>query len=57
VHQSDIDSEGFPWREATKVTYEEESGDKGPKTVRVKAGLTPAAGLCSAGRAQVVKNQ
>jgi cold shock protein len=37
VHQSDIDGEGFrSLDDGMKVTYEEESGDKGPKAVRVK---------------------
>ena len=37
VHQSDIDREGFrSLDEGMKVTYEEETGDKGPKAVSVK---------------------
>jgi cold shock protein len=37
VHQNEIDKEGFrSLDEGMKVTYEEESGDKGPKAVRVK---------------------
>jgi cold shock protein len=37
VHHSDIDGEGFKsLTEGAKVTYEAESGDKGPKAVNVR---------------------
>ena len=37
VHQTDIVSEGFrTLAEGSKVTYEEGSGDKGPKAVNVQ---------------------
>jgi len=38
VHHSGIDGEGFrTLPENTKVEYEEEAGDKGPKAVNVRA--------------------
>ena len=37
VHHNDIDGEGFKsLAEGAKVTYEAESGDKGPKAVNVR---------------------
>jgi CspA family cold shock protein len=37
VHHNDIDGEGFKsLTEGAKVTYEAESGDKGPKAVNVR---------------------
>jgi CspA family cold shock protein len=37
VHHNDIDGEGFKsLTEGAKVTYEAESGDKGPKAVNVQ---------------------
>ena len=37
VHHTGIDSEGFhSLQEGSKVEYEEEAGDKGPKAVRVR---------------------
>jgi CspA family cold shock protein len=37
VHHNDIDGEGFKsLTEGAKVTFESESGDKGPKAVNVR---------------------